>query len=133
VKVDDVAREIAYKRWVVTEGLHVPIVAVDEQAIRTYVGDILGRVPDYFDETDGRIERWMFSTIPAEERASLTPFSVPRFHRTLTSWVTMIVEARLVFEAFGQPKPSPEVALAEPVVADTRVAPIFLHIRARKP
>ena len=90
-------------------------------------------IADYFDETDGRIDRWMFSGIPDVERAGLTPFSVPRFHRTLTSWVSMILGCGLTIEAVGEPMASPEVALAEPVVADTRIAPLFLHIRARKP
>jgi ubiquinone/menaquinone biosynthesis C-methylase UbiE len=89
-------------------------------------------IADYFDETDGRVERWLFSTIPAEKRAGLTPFAVPRFHRTLTTRVAMIVEAGLTIEAFGEPMASEEVAAAEPIVADTRVAPIFLHVRARK-
>lgn len=39
-QTDPVAREIALKRWVIPECLHVPVAAVDEQAIRTYIGDI---------------------------------------------------------------------------------------------
>ncbi len=39
-EIDHVAREIALRRWVLPECLHVPISAVDEAAIRTYVGDI---------------------------------------------------------------------------------------------
>ncbi|MGZ2380795.1 hypothetical protein ACVIDN_002158 [Rhizobium brockwellii] len=46
--------------------------------------------------------------------------------------MSMIVEAGLTIEAFGEPMASVEVALAEPMVADTRIAPIFLHVRARK-
>lgn len=113
--------------------LHPCFVPPKRRNIRNKAGEpVAVEVADYFEETDGRIERWIFSSIPAEERAGLTPFSVPRFHRTLTSWVSMIVGAGLTIEAFGEPKASPEVALAEPVVADTRVAPLFLHIRARK-
>ncbi|MBP2445280.1 hypothetical protein JOH51_002719 [Rhizobium leguminosarum] len=52
--------------------------------------------------------------------------------KALSTWLSMIVEAGLTIEAFGEPMASPEVAEAEPVVADTRVAPIFLHIRTRK-
>ncbi|KAB1115971.1 class I SAM-dependent methyltransferase [Neorhizobium galegae] len=114
--------------------LHPCFVPPTRKNIRDETGEAVAvQVADYFDETDGRIERWLFSEIPAEERAGLTPFSVPRFHRTLTTWVSMILEAGLVIEAFGEPMASEEVALAEPVVADTRVAPIFLHIRAGKP
>ncbi|MCW5723108.1 MAG: class I SAM-dependent methyltransferase [Devosia sp.] len=90
-------------------------------------------IADYFRETDGEVETWLFSSIPEDERRQQTPFAIPRFHRTLTSWVAMIVTAGLVIEAFGEPMASEEVAAAEPIVADTRVAPIFLHVRARKP
>ncbi|CDN53668.1 Methylase involved in ubiquinone/menaquinone biosynthesis [Neorhizobium galegae bv. officinalis bv. officinalis str. HAMBI 1141] len=114
--------------------LHPCFVPLTRKNIRDESGEAVAvQIADYFDETDGRIERWLFSEIPAEERAKLTPFSVPRFHRTLTTWVSMVVGAGLVIEAFGEPMASEEVAKAEPVVADTRVAPIFLHIRAGKP
>nr|WP_245487073.1 hypothetical protein [Rhizobium leguminosarum] len=46
--------------------------------------------------------------------------------------MSMIVEAGLTIEAFGEPMASVEVALAELMVADTRIAPIFPHVRARK-
>jgi hypothetical protein len=61
------------------------------------------------------------------------PFRIPVFHRTLSSWVDLICNAGLVIEQFGEPCASPEMAAANPVVADTGVAPLFLHIRARKP
>lgn len=113
--------------------LHPCFVPPTRKTVRNEAGEAVAvQIADYFDETDGRIERWLFSAIPAEERGRLTPFSIPRFHRTLTSWVSMIVEADLTIEAFGEPIASLDVALAEPVVADTRVVPIFLHIRARK-
>ncbi|TCL76041.1 class I SAM-dependent methyltransferase [Rhizobium sp. BK251] len=113
--------------------LHPCFVPPTRRNVRDANGEAVAvQVADYFDETEGRIERWLFSGIPAEERASLTPFAIPRFHRTLTSWISMIVEAGLAIEAFGEPTASRELALAEPVVADTRVAPIFLHIRSRK-
>jgi hypothetical protein len=38
--VDQVAREIALTRWALPDCLHVPIAAVDETAITTYVGTI---------------------------------------------------------------------------------------------
>jgi hypothetical protein len=45
----------------------------------------------------------------------------------------MICQSGLVIEQFGEPCASRELAEAEPVVADTRVAPLFLHVRSRKP
>ncbi len=38
---DPVARDMAFRKWGLPECLHVPIAAIDENAIRTYVGDIL--------------------------------------------------------------------------------------------
>lgn len=90
-------------------------------------------VARYFDSADGEIETWCFSSLPLEVKNSTEPFRVPRFHRTLSQWVQAIVAAGLVIEAFAEPSASPEVAAAHPKVEDTRVAPLFLHIRARKP
>lgn len=90
-------------------------------------------VAGYFDSIDGRVDRWWFGTVPPEERARVAPFRTPRFDRTLSEWVEMICRAGLVIEQFGEPCASAELATAEPVVADTRIAPLFLHIRARKP
>jgi len=87
----------------------------------------------YFEETNDRVETWQFSTLPLEERKRTAPFRVPRFHRTLTSWVEMICRAGLVIQEFGEPCASIEVAQANPIVADTRVAGQFLHVRAVKP
>lgn len=87
----------------------------------------------YFDAVDGEVERWRFSNAPAEERESVEPFAVPRFHRTLSQWVAFICGAGLAIEALGEPCADPAVAEAWPTVADTRVAPIFLHFRVRKP
>jgi SAM-dependent methyltransferase len=90
-------------------------------------------VGGYFDCIDGRVDRWWFSTVSPEERQHVPAFRTPRFDRTLSGWVDMICRAGLVIEQFGEPSASAELAAAEPVVADTRVAPLFLHIRARKP
>jgi hypothetical protein len=38
--IDEAAKETALRRWVLPECLHVPVAAVDESAIRDYVGDI---------------------------------------------------------------------------------------------
>src|ERR1043165_8276100 len=38
--MDNAAREVALTRWALPECLHVPIAAVDENAIATYIGEI---------------------------------------------------------------------------------------------
>jgi len=90
-------------------------------------------VAGYFDAIDGDVETWWFETVPREERERVAPFRVPRFHRTLSGWVEIICGGGLVIERFSEPSASLELARAEPVVEDTRVAPLFLHCRVRKP
>jgi hypothetical protein len=51
----------------------------------------------------------------------------------LSDWVEMIARAGLAIERFVEPSAGAEAADAEPVVADTRIAPISLLIRLRKP
>ena len=87
----------------------------------------------YFDATDGRIDTFRFENLPEEERQKTEPFRVPRFHRTLSGWVELIVDAGLVIERFGEPCVSVEVANAEPALVDTLLETPFLHIRASKP
>ena len=86
----------------------------------------------YFESTDGEVETWWFSTVPDEVRNETKPFQVPRFHRTLSSWIEIVLQAGLEIERLAEPCASEQLAAAEPVLADTRVAPLFLHIRARK-
>lgn len=60
------------------------------------------------------------------------PFRVPRFHHTLSEWVGFVVNAGLVIEQMAEPRAGEELAARVPIVEDTRVAPLFLHLRARK-
>ena len=87
----------------------------------------------YFDRTDGDIEEWTFSSLTPEERETNRRFRVPLFHRTLADWVGMLVAAGLRIEAMAEPSATEEEARAEPGIEDTRVVPLFLHIRVRKP
>jgi SAM-dependent methyltransferase len=90
-------------------------------------------IAGYFHATDGRIDTFWFERAPQEERDRTEPFRVPRFHRTLSEWVDLIIAAGLVIERIGEPRVSVKLAKAEPALEDTRVAPLFLHIRAIKP
>lgn len=104
---------------------------------RRVVRDAQGRTTHvelarYFDNVDGEIETWKFSTAPEEERNKVEPFRVPRFHRTLSQWVGMILEAGLAIEAFAEPRASEELAARVPGLEDTRQFPLTLIVRARK-
>jgi len=90
-------------------------------------------IAEYFNDVGGRLDSWMFSAMPVEERAGLDRFTIPRFHRTLSAWVAMIRGAGLVIQELAEPMASEAVARAHPTVADTRVTPLFLHVRADKP
>ena len=87
----------------------------------------------YFEPSNGHVNDWQFSDLPLKERKRAEPFRTPMFHRTLSNWVELICHAPLVIEEFGEPTATAEEAAAEPTLAKTRVAPLFLHIRARKP
>ncbi|OHV85271.1 class I SAM-dependent methyltransferase [Ensifer sp. LCM 4579] len=114
--------------------LHPCFVPPHRKTIRDENGDCHAvEVADYFDETDGRIETWLFSSMPSGERENATPFRVPRFHRTLSTWVAMITASGFVLEELREPMASEEAARLCPTVADTRVVPMFLHLRVKKP
>jgi hypothetical protein len=65
-------------------------------------------------------------------RAHHLPFVVPRFPLTIAEWLNAIADAGLVLERADEPCASEETAPAHPEVADTRLAPYFLHLRARR-
>jgi ubiquinone/menaquinone biosynthesis C-methylase UbiE len=89
-------------------------------------------VGGYFDDTDGRIDRWLFSAAPPAAKAGLPQFQVPRFHRPLSDWLNAVLEAGFQIERVAEPCVDRETALRFPVVADTRVVAYFLHVRCRK-
>jgi len=104
------------------------------KVLRDGAGNIRAiEVGRYFDGIDGEVETWRFGAAPAEVKANVEPFRVPRFHRTLSEWVAMIVAAGLTIEHMAEPRIDAETAEHAPYLADTRIAPLFLHIRARKP
>jgi ubiquinone/menaquinone biosynthesis C-methylase UbiE len=113
--------------------LHPCFAQPHRRVVRDDAGNTLAiEVARYFEDFPF-LDEWMFSTIPAEQRAGIEPFRIPVFHHPLSQWVDYICRAGLVIEKFAEPQASPEVAAAVPQVADTRVAPLFLQIRARKP
>ena len=105
--------------------------------IRRWVDDESGRrealaIGNYFFE--GPItERWTFGAAPAEIRERHEPFTVTYARRTLTGWVNAVLAAGLSIEAIAEPHADEETARDHPEVADTRIVPYFLILRARKP
>ena len=90
-------------------------------------------VERYFENTDGRIDEWMFSNVPDDLRQRWPQFRVPRFHRTLSDWLNMLIAAGFVIEELAEPKVDDAIAVQCPTVADTQIVAYFLHVRCRKP
>jgi len=94
----------------------------------TYALEIGG----YFEQRQGRLETWIFGAAPAGLRATLRPFRVPRFHRTLSSWLNTVIESGWAIERVEEPSATDEAVGCCPHVQDTQVAPFFLHVRCRR-
>jgi ubiquinone/menaquinone biosynthesis C-methylase UbiE len=88
---------------------------------------------DYFIPSDGEIEEWIFSGAPKELRESLPKFRIPRFTRTLSSWLNLLLGTGFLLEKFVEPTADDKTIERWPHVADTRIVPYFLIIRCRKP
>jgi len=98
----------------------------DDDGARTWLA-----IGDYFDEGT-RTDTWTFSMAPAAMRARHAPFSVTVNRRTIASWFNMVVDAGLTIERVVEPTASEQVAADHPDVADTRIIPFFLIIRASR-
>lgn len=104
--------------------------------IRRWVDDESGTrqalaIGDYFYEGP-LTETWIFSAAPAEIRVQHQPFTITYARRTIAGWLSAVLAAGLVVEAIDEPYADDETADAHPEVADTRIAPYFLLLRARK-
>lgn len=137
----DTGRVLAEARRVLRPGgflqfsiLHPCFVPPHRKVLRDASGEARAvEVGGYFGAVDGTVQQWHFETLTAEEKASSRPFRTPRFHRTLSQWVDALGAAGLTIERMDEPSASPELAAAEPIVADTRVVPLALIVRARAP
>jgi SAM-dependent methyltransferase len=102
--------------------------------IRDENGEKVGlEVGDYFRGPDGAIEEWIFSTTPPDRRESLRKFRVPRFWRTLSGWLNLLIETGLVVERLAEPFADDEAIQAHPQFACTRIVAFFLIVRCRRP
>jgi SAM-dependent methyltransferase len=105
--------------------------------VRRWVNDESGErqalaIGDYFYQGP-LTETWSFGTAPSGLRARHRPFTITYARRTLAGWLTAVLAAGLTIEAIAEPHADEATAAAHPEVADTRIAPYFLIVRARKP
>lgn len=90
-------------------------------------------VGDYFRNLNGEVHEWLFSAAPQEAKANLPTFRVPRFTRTLSQWLNLLIDTGFRLERIEEPRPDDETVRACPNIQDTQVVAYYLHIRARKP
>jgi len=89
-------------------------------------------VGDYFRNSDGEIDEWLFKAAPAEVKQGMRKFRIPRFRRTLSEWLNLIFETGFQLERVEEPRPTDETVLAHPELQDAQVVSYFLHLRARR-
>jgi SAM-dependent methyltransferase len=90
-------------------------------------------VGDYFRNLDGTVTEWLFGSAPDELRQSLPKFQTPRFTRTLSRWLNLLLDVGFHLERVEEPWPSDETVAHCPAIQDAQVVSYFLHIRVRKP
>jgi hypothetical protein len=94
--------------------------------------EIAVQVGGYY-ENSHRIFEWQFSGMPDGMRESLPKFRNPYIRRTLSEWFNMTIGAGFAIDRINEPFASSRQALECPAIADTRIVPHFLIVRARKP
>lgn len=97
----------------------------DDDGVRTSLA--IGR---YFDG-GSKTDTWTFSKAPAQLRERHAPFTVTSVRLTVADWLNMVADAGMRLEHAVEPRASVAVADEHPDVADTRIVPFFLIIRAR--
>lgn len=110
---------------------------VSTTPVRRWVHDEAGgrealAIGGYFHE--GPVEeRWTFSAAPREVQAQHRPFEITYARRTVAGWCNAVLAAGLTITHVAEPHADQATADAHPEVADTRIAPYFLLLQARKP
>lgn len=89
-------------------------------------------VGDYFRDLDGEIDEWHFSAVPLHMRSEIPKIKAPRFTRTISQWLNLLLDASFLLERVEEPRPSDAAVRACPVIQGAQVVAYFLHLRARK-
>ncbi len=90
-------------------------------------------VGNYFHSLDGEISEWIFGAAPPQATQGLPQFKIPRFTRTVSQWLNLLIDVGFVIERVEEPYPGDALVLACPNIQDAQSVAYFLHIRARKP
>ena len=87
---------------------------------------------DYFARRDGAVEEWIFGAAPEELKQRYPKFRIPRFFRTLSEWVGMLLAAGFTLTRFQEPAPDAQTVRERPGFAGDRLFAWFLHLQCRK-
>jgi len=90
-------------------------------------------VGDYFRNLQGDVTEWLFAAAPPEVREGMPRFKTPRFTRTISQWLNLLLETGFALERIEEPGPSDQTVRECPNVQDAQVVAYFLHVRVRKP
>jgi ubiquinone/menaquinone biosynthesis C-methylase UbiE len=112
-----------------------PCFAISKSAwVRNEKGKRTGLiVSNYFKKTEGEIEEWIFGAAPKETTEKMRKFRIPRFNRTLSEWLNLLIKTGFILEEFCEPYPDDETLARFPEEHESRLIPFFLIIRCRKP
>jgi ubiquinone/menaquinone biosynthesis C-methylase UbiE len=90
-------------------------------------------VGDYFRNLDGEVDEWLFGAAPLHVKQELPKFKTPRFTRTISQWLNLLIDTGFQLERVAEPRPGDETVRACSDMQDAQVVAYFLHIRVRKP
>ena len=105
-------------------------------------------VGDYFRNLHGEIDEWIFGATPAAVKEGLRRFKTPRFTRTVSQWLNLLIETGFVLERIEEPRPSDETVRACAEMQDQPLAhraqagrlssvlhrtPLFCHAASPQP
>ena len=90
-------------------------------------------VGDYFKNLNGDIDEWIFKAAPSELKSKLRKFKTPKFTKTLSQWINLIIDTGFIIEKVNEPYPDDETIKQQPKLQDSQVVAYFVHFRCRKP
>jgi ubiquinone/menaquinone biosynthesis C-methylase UbiE len=90
-------------------------------------------VKNYFKQLNGKLDEWIFGAAPKEMTDNMNKFRIPRFTRTLSDWLNLLIRKGYVFEEFCEPSADADILRKYPEEYTSRIIPYFLIIRCRKP
>jgi ubiquinone/menaquinone biosynthesis C-methylase UbiE len=131
VVIGEIARVLRPGGWLQFSITH----PVNTTPLRSWVDDEHGvraalAIGDYF--VEGPITTsWTFKVVD-EMQMRHDPFTITAARRTASSWLNMVIDAGFTIERVMEPVASEAIAALHPEVADTRIVPFFLIVRARR-